>query len=105
MFRVFSFSCTYRTNNARNRTEADMLDAIRTDNYESFMLLRCWGEFDTFLKAFQCIREDIPGSEYQVFWTGEIDDRKKLRYGHIFDGVVIYEDDRPFLVFGKGGEK
>lgn len=99
MYRVFSFSCMYYSN-GRERSEADMLDAIKHEDYKSLLLTNSWGEFDSFLKAFQVIRQDVPKSHYQHFISG-YDDRN--RYLMTFEGVVIYEDDRPFLVFGKGG--
>ena len=99
MYRVFSFSCMYYSN-GRERSEADMLDAIKREDYKSLLLTNSWGEFDNFIKAFQVIRKDVPKSHYQHFISG-YDDRN--RYLMTFEGVVIYEDDRPFLVFGKGG--
>ena len=101
MYSIFGFSCTYHTN-GRERSEADMLDAIRRENYESFLLTNHFGDYDTFLKAFQCIRQDIPAGTYQHLISG-YDVRTK--YLMTYEGVIIYEDDRPFLVFGKGGEK
>ena len=100
MYRVFSFSCLYYSKTGRERTDPDMLDAIKRENYKSYLLTNSWGEFDTFLKAFQVIRHDIPSNHYQHFISG-YDDRN--RYLITYEGVVIYEDDRPFLVFGKGG--
>lgn len=102
MYRVFSFSMLYQRKGGRMITEPDALDMIyQQSGYKSFILTKSWGEFKSLLKAFQAVRQVEP-AYYQHYLYGTSIDGDQF----IFDGVIIYDDDRPYLVFGttKGGD-
>lgn len=101
MYRVFSFSMLYNSSTGRQITEPDALDMIRHERrYRSFILTNSWGEYRGLADALQAVRQ-VPRSHYCHMVVGSTD-----RYiEFLYEGVIIYEDDRPFLVFGdwKGG--
>lgn len=99
MYSVFTFDATYRTGNGRERTAADMLDAVKYDQNAFFMLTEHYGDFITLNAAYRAIRDEIQLSHYQSFLIGW---NEKLRlWEHEYDGVIIYEDNRPLIIYGK----
>ena len=103
MFRVFSFTCTYHRRNGRMVTEPDMLEMIQTQSgYRSYFVYRFWGEYQDYKSAIEAVRS-IPKSHYQHYIEGTTIDGILYCY----EGVVVYIDDRPYVVFGtylEGGE-
>lgn len=96
MFTVFSFSMLYERRDGRQITEPDALEMLKKETgYRSFLLTNSWGEYPTFLRAFQAYRE-VPRNHFCHMVVGYTTHAIEFCY----EGVVIYEDGRPYLVFG-----
>lgn len=102
MYRIFSFSALYFTRTGRNRTPADMLDAIKHDQNKRYLLTNFWGEFSNMKAAREVIRNVIPKSHYQCMIVDYNASKNAAgKFEHLYEGVIVYEDCRPIIVYGK----
>lgn len=99
MYSIFSFSAIYRTHNGRERTPADMLECVRLDNNKTFFLTVHWGDYRSLHDVTEFIKHGVPQGTYQHYIIGY--DPLKHLFEHAYDGIVVYEDNRPITVYGR----